>query len=125
MFGGKCACFRPIKIVVAISIASANAQIIKCIGVGITADINHILVEIEKPCAYLFASRLADGILHPARMYSITRKARIAAYDIAKLPDVSPKAPWILIVRVLLPSSAKAPVDDGPNHQSQILLHKM
>jgi hypothetical protein len=93
MFGARSACFLPIKIVVVISIASANAQIIKCIGAGITADINHNMVEREKPCAYLFASILADGTLRPARMYSSTRKARIAAYDIAKLPDVSPNAP--------------------------------
>jgi hypothetical protein len=45
--------------VVEISIASANAQIIKRIGIGTTADISHNIVDIRKPCAYLFASVLA------------------------------------------------------------------
>jgi hypothetical protein len=51
MFGARCACFLPTKIVVVISIASANAQIIKRIGVGIIADIIHNIVDRKKPCA--------------------------------------------------------------------------
>jgi len=63
---------------------SANAQIKKRIVVETIDDINYMVVEIKKPCAYLFARLRAADILRPVRMYSTIRKALIEAYDIAK-----------------------------------------
>ena len=88
-------------------------------GIGIAPDINHSIAEIRKPCAYPLANLLAEGILRPARIYSITKRILIAAYDIANLSDVSANAPCMLIVRVQLPSSEETPIDDGINRQSQ------
>jgi hypothetical protein len=59
--------------------AIANAQIIKRIDVETNANISHNIVDIRKPCAYLFASVRAAHILRPVRMYSIIRKALIVS----------------------------------------------
>ena len=55
------------------------------------AETSHITVEIENPFTYLLAKDLAAGILR-ARIYSITRRPLVAAYDIAKLNEVSQEA---------------------------------
>ena len=55
------------------------------------AETSHITVEIENPFTYLLAKDLAAGILRAARIYSITRRPLVAAYDIAKLNEVSPR----------------------------------
>jgi len=81
----------------------AKNHIMKRIGIGIAADINHNIAEITKPCAYPFANLEAAGILPPVRIYSITSRNLIAAYDIAKFHDVSANAPCMLIVRAAAP----------------------
>ena len=78
---------------IATSMPSASAQSMKRSGAGIKAEISHIDAVIENPSEYLFANGRAAGILRPARTYSITRRPLIAAYEMAKLKDVSPRAP--------------------------------